>query len=72
MRWTSMFTTDGAPKEIWLLLQNEACRIHRNPQTKSSQSNTLQPRAPSPFVMKESTPTTSRWWNDQLDYVEQG
>ena len=43
---------------LGLLLQNEARRIHCDPQTKSPQSNTLLPRAPSPFVTGESTPTT--------------
>ena len=40
---------------LGLLLQNEARRIHCDPQTKSPQSNTLLPRAPSPFVKGEST-----------------
>ena len=48
---------------LGLLLQNEARRIHCDPQTKSPQSNTLLPRVPSRFVTGESTPTTPRRWN---------
>ena len=66
----SMFMTDGEPNgDTRAFAANEARRIHCDPQTKSPQSNTLLPRAPSPFVTGESTPTTPRRWNGENEFM---
>ena len=46
---------------LGLLLQNEARRIHCDPQTKSPQSNTLLPRAPSPLINRSTCVGLLEW-----------